>query len=128
MRRSSPKIIYVILVAVVLLIGGGSWALFVNYGTQETVQFTVDHRERVISRNSEGRETSRFMVWADMADGTSEVFENTDTIWHFKFNSADLQGRMRPGAVCEAKVVGFRVGFLSWNRNIIQVDCDRPGQ
>lgn len=99
----------------------------VHYTTMDTASFTVEHRERVVSRNSEGKTTSRYMIWAQLDNGETEVFENTDSFLSFKFNSADLYGRMREGAACQATVNGFRVPFLSMNRNIIDVQCQNNG-
>ena len=114
--------VLIAIVTVAVLLSG----VIVHYATQTEVQFTVDHRERVISRNSEGKTTARFMIWGETEQGI-EVFQNTDSLLSFKFNSADLYGRMREGAECVAKVNGFRVPFLSMNRNILAVECDKNG-
>lgn len=53
------------------------------------------------------------------------MFENTDSLLALKFNSADLQGQMAPGRACTATVNGFRIPFLSMNRNILAVECER---
>ena len=90
----------------------------IHFTTMEQVSFTVTDRERI-----QTAESSRYMIWADMPNGSSEVFENTDSILSLKFNSADLQGRMREGNTCDATVNGFRVPFLSMNRNILEVSC-----
>jgi len=98
-----------------------------HYTTMDTATFTVDHRERVTSRTSEGNSSARYMVWAQYENGTSEVFENTDSLLSLKFNSADLQGLMKEGSVCQATVNGFRFPFLSMNRNIIDAECENNG-
>jgi hypothetical protein len=67
------------------------------------------------------------MVWAQLEDGGTEVFENTDSLLSLKFNSADLYGQMREGRVCQATVNGYRISFLSMNRNIIDVQCQDNG-
>ena len=113
-------ILIVFLMAVVL----GSGVIF-HFATKDTVSFTVNHRERVISRNSEGKTSARYMVWAETAEGI-EVFENTDSLLALKWNSADLYGQMTVGAVCSATVTGLRVPFLSINRNILSAECERP--
>ena len=95
----------------------------VHFSTMEEVTFVVDHRERVISRTSEGRSSARYMIWAEYSNGTTEVFENTDSLLSFKFNSADLYGRMREGYLCHATVNGYRVPFMSMNRNILDAQC-----
>ncbi len=95
----------------------------IHFSTMENVSFTVEHRERVLISGSNGQTESRYMVWAQMRGGGSEVFQNTDSFLSLKFNSADFYGRMVPGKNCDATVNGFRVPFLSWNRNIISVNC-----
>ncbi len=115
-------VLIAVLIAAVLSAG----AIF-HFATKTEVAFTVDHRERVISRNSEGKTTARYMIWAETEQGI-EVFENTDSLLALKFNSADLYGRMAQGAECVATVTGLRVPFLSMNRNILHVECERaPG-
>lgn len=73
----------------------------------------VTEKERVSSGDS-----SRFMVWTK-----DEVFENTDSFWGWKFNSADIHGKMPVGEACDFEVTGWRVPFLSWNRNILSANC-----
>jgi hypothetical protein len=102
-----------------------SSAIF-HFATKDTVQFTVEHRERVVSTNN-GQSKSRFMIWGNTGNQT-EVFENVDSWLAFKFNSADVYGAMTVGAVCEATVTGWRVPMLSWNRNILRADCRSPTQ
>ena len=95
-----------------------------HYTTMDTISFTVEHRERVISRTSEGKSSARYMIWAQVDNGNTEVFENTDSLLSLKYNSADLYGQMREGRICEATVNGFRIPFLSMNRNIITAHCE----
>jgi hypothetical protein len=93
-------------------------APILHYSTQESITFTVQHRERVQSDKN-----SRYMVWATFADDTTEVLENTDTFWGLKFNSADLYGRMQINSTCQATVTGLRIPVFSMNRNILSVSC-----
>lgn len=82
-----------------------------QYGTVDTMTCTVDSKERV-----NNGEYSRYMVFCD-----EEVLENTDTFWHWKFNSADVYRDIKEGEQYELKVYGWRVPFLSMNRNIIDI-------
>jgi hypothetical protein len=120
MRRNN-KIIFVpvALVALFLIF----ITPFIHFSTMENVSFTVEYRERVTITGSNGKAESRYMVWAKMRGGGSEVFENTDSFLSLKFNSADFYGLMATGKNCDAIVNGFRAPFVSWNRNIISVDC-----
>ena len=84
------------------------------YGSSEDkAQITPDKLERVA-----GDGDSRYMVWSE----EGEVFEITDTFTFGRFDSADLYGDLEIGQTYCARVAGWRVHFLSWNRNILSVD------
>jgi len=101
-----------------LIVAFFTWPIVAHFAFQESVQFTVEHRERV----TDGNNSSRYMIWGNM-NGTTEVFENVDSWLALKFSSADFYGKMTEGAVCDATVTGLRIPFLSMNRNIIAVEC-----
>ena len=86
-----------------------------EYLTVEAVDFTVQSKER-ISTGSGGNMKHKYLVYTE-----GETFENTDTLWHLKYNSSDLHGTLKDGERYSAKVNGWRVGFLSMYRNIIEV-------
>ncbi|MDE2373163.1 MAG: hypothetical protein KGL96_02950, partial [Hyphomicrobiales bacterium] len=50
-----------------------------------------------------------------------EVFEDTDSLTRFKWNSSDIYGELKSGCTYDAKVFGFRNHFLSMYRDIISV-------
>ncbi len=83
------------------------------YTTQEAVTFTVKKTERITSSSGE---SSKYMVFTE-----KETFENTDAFVFLKFNSSDIYGSIEVDHTYEAKVAGWRSPFLSWHRNIIQV-------
>lgn len=80
-------------------------------GTQ--VEDCVVKAERVVSEM--GR-SSRYMVF-----GKKEVYENVDSIFRGKFNSADFYRDIEPGKCYKFMVEGWRVPYLSMNRNIYQI-------
>lgn len=84
----------------------------IEYGTVDHVTATVSKTERV-----NDRESSKYLVFTN-----GETFQNTDTIWHGKWNSSDIHGRLQPGKSYRLKVNGFRVPFLSWYRNVLAVE------
>lgn len=49
------------------------------------------------------------------------ALQNTDILVRLKFNSSDLQASIEAGKTYEAVVVGYRVPFLSWYKNIISI-------
>ncbi len=85
-----------------------------HFTTMETVSgVVITEKERVATRDG-----ARFMVWT-----ADETFENTDSWLSWKFNSADVYGKLPVGATCNLDVNGWRVPFLSWNRNILSANC-----
>lgn len=66
---------------------------------------------------------SKYLVFTDKG-----VFENTDTIFYGKWNSSDFYARMNMGDVCNFTVTGWRVPFLSWYQNIVEMDCRKGEQ
>jgi hypothetical protein len=124
-RRPSSKFANIALISMgaIFVFGLLFGNVFFHFSTKDTVSFVVEHRERVVSRGSDGNSTSRYMIWAQLPNGNTEVFENTDSFLSFKFNSADLYGRMQPGRNCDATVNGFRLPLMSLNRNILDVTC-----
>lgn len=81
------------------------------YVTNDTVTFTVKEKENIVRNDS-----SKYLIYTD-----SEVFENTDSLWYWKWNSSDVYRDLEVGKQYEAEVYGFRVPFLSWYRNIVDV-------
>jgi len=96
------------------------WSYHVNFNTVDYVNVTVWEKDRecTTSTNSEGNTTMscRYVVHTDV-----ETFENTDSVWHWKFNSSDVQRNLRTEESFCLKVVGYRVSTLSMYRNIISI-------
>lgn len=93
-----------------LFILGGN--LIGSYYNEETVTLTVKDKERVVDR---GGDEARYLIWSE--DG--ETFENVDTLIKGKFNSSDIYGQLERGKTYSCKVHGWRNGFFSMYRNII---------
>lgn len=101
----------------VALIGGCNYAVYNS--TKETVTAKVIDKERIVERDAEGNASSKYLIFTNV-----ETFENTDSLWAGKWNSSDVYGRIQEGQICEFTVVGFRVGWMSMYRNIIELDCE----
>ena len=93
-----------------LFILGGN--LIGSYYNEETVTLTVKDKERVVDR---GGDEARYLIWSE--DG--ETFENVDTLIKGKLNSSDIYGQLERGKTYRCKVHGWRNGFFSMYRNII---------
>lgn len=85
------------------------------YWTADTVTITVTDKERVVKRNGNSV-SSKYLVFTE-----TETFENTDCLARFKFNSSDVQGRLKTGETYTVDVYGWRIPFLSAYRNIVRV-------
>ena len=88
----------------------------IAYMTDTHVTFTVEEKERIVTGTGDSLR-SKYLVFTD-----SGVYQNTDTIWYWKWRSSDLQGEMKVGETYTAHVYGFRFGFLSLYKNIISVE------
>ncbi|HHX70455.1 MAG TPA: DUF1523 family protein [Gallicola sp.] len=50
-----------------------------------------------------------------------EVFENEDEFIRLKFNSSDVQNKLKVDSTYTVRVIGWRIPFLSTYRNIIEI-------
>ena len=88
----------------------------VKFSTVTDVVVTVTEKERIVESNGK-HTTSKYLVFTE-----NEVFENVDDmIPFFKFNSSDIQGKLHVGETYKLTVWGWRINFLSWYRNILNV-------
>lgn len=83
----------------------------VNYYT-----VTVESKER-ISTGTGSSLRHKYLVFTE-----DKVFENTDTMLRLKFDSSDIQGRLKVGSSYKIKTYGWRINFLSMYENIIGVE------
>lgn len=90
--------------------------------TREIIHKTViTGKERIVETDNEGRASSKYLIFTK-----NETFENTDSLWGWKFNSSDVYGKIKEGQICTFKVVGWRLPLLSWYRNILKAECSHP--
>ncbi|MFW6226152.1 MAG: hypothetical protein ACOC3V_04270 [bacterium] len=87
-----------------------------QYATTEVVTIKVTDKERIVKDNGEKVE-SYYLVFTE-----DETFKNVDALFHVKFRSSDLQGKLKVGETYTVKVYGFRSGFLSMYRNIVKIE------
>jgi hypothetical protein len=109
---------FVFVGATLLLLGAVAMSVYSVTATQETLAVTILDKERIVETGQNGSVSSKYLVFTD-----GEVFENTDSLLMFKFNSSDVQGEMQVGSLCELKVYGWRIPFLSMYRNIAEANC-----
>ena len=85
------------------------------HSSSEAVIITVTEKERINTATGETT-SSKYLIFTD-----EEVFENTDKIIFGKWNSSDVQGKLKKGKTYNVKVAGWRIPFFSSYRNIIKV-------
>lgn len=97
-----------------------TFSMYAHYGTVEHIQGVhIEDRERIVDSDR----NSRYLVFT-----RDEAFENVDTLAHFKWNSTDVYRHMNRDSVCDIKVNGFRIPFLSMYRNVLEADCKFVGE
>ena len=67
-----------------------------------------------------GDKSSKYLIFTETDNGNI-VFENTDSLLRNKWNSSDIYARLKVGEEYTIKTCGYRVNFLSWYQNIIEV-------
>lgn len=113
----SPLGFFAMMIAVIFLFGFGLNFAIYKMSNETVTGIYVNDKERIVE--SDGNSTSsKYLVFTE-----NETFENTDYLLTFKFNSSDIQGRIKPGQTCEFEVVGWRVSFMSMYRNILDAKC-----
>lgn len=79
----------------------------------------ITGKERVMSQRGEAID-SKYLIFTDQ-----EVFENTDSLLRWKFNSSDLYGKIKVGQTCSFVVNGWRIPILSMYRNTLSAECSQ---
>ncbi len=85
------------------------------------VAFTVERRERV-TKGAGDSQQSYYLVWSK----EGEVYCVADSWSFMSFDSSDRYGKLREGSSVEARVAGWRVPFLSWYRNVVEIKSVTP--
>lgn len=111
MKHISVVISVVIMIFIAFMLN-----ILYQYGTINNVNLTVNKSERVCTSIGEDQ-SCKYLIFADAG-----VFENTDTLLHFKFNSSDIYNQMKEGEAYNVTTYGWRVPFLSMYPNIIKID------
>ena len=95
-----------------LMIGG-------SHLDRDTYRARVTDKERVYTKR-EG-EKSKYLVFTELENGKTRVFENTDSFLELKWNSSDIQGKLEEGKTYDIATYGFRIRLLSKYENITKV-------
>ena len=93
------------IIAFLILVGVGSIVLqILQYNHKET--FNGEITEKYNKRDGD---SDKFFIVLD----DNKVIENSDILFKGKFNSADIQAKLKVGDKVEVKTIGYRVHLLS---------------
>lgn len=113
------KKLFIVVLGLMLLLTIGEQVIFNFNDTEYTI--TVTDKERIYE-GSVGNSSSKYLVFGDDKNGNSLVFENTDCFIRGKWNSSNVQGKMKKGNTYKITVIGYRISFFSMYQNIIKVE------
>lgn len=108
--------VVVIGLVVTIIVGAIGFGFYRSWGTHRTETVTVNKSERITSTCGESV-CSKYLVYT--AQG---VYENTDDLLNWKFNSSDLYNQLQEGNAYSCDVVGWRNGLFSWYPNLISCE------
>lgn len=91
----------------------------INFSNDHAYTVTITDKERVTTQVAEGQTDSKYLIYGEDENGKTYVFEDTDTLFRWKFNSSDVFGALKEGETYELTVIGFRVHIFNWYENII---------
>ena len=118
-RMRLHKILMVVFFVIILGLGVISSVVFSFNDTDYTIAVTDKER---IYEGSGNTSSSKYLVFGDDENGNSFVFENTDCFIRGKWNSSNIQGRLKEGNRYKVTVVGYRVSCFSMYQNIIKIE------
>lgn len=102
-----------IVAAAVLALGGGVvW----TFGSDEVVTVTVTEKERVTESDSDGKVSSRWLVFCE-----GEVFQVSDVGLRGYWSASDTYRKLEAGNTYSVLVHGWRWPLFSTYRNILEV-------
>lgn len=112
-RKSGNGGALVLLSIIIAVVFAGLFGMFwhYEYGTERSVTFTV----KSLDDQSTGSSGHKYLVFA--TDGT--VYENTDSWFHGKTDSSNVQNLFEAGGTYRCPVYGYRNTFLSSYQDIL---------
>lgn len=103
----------------------GGIVLFIIVGLVTTIPFSFNDHKYTIKITDKERinkdDESKYLIFGENETEQGLVFENTDSLLRVKFNSSNIYSKLKVGNTYEITVVGYRVPFMSWYENIIDV-------
>lgn len=82
-------------------------------------QVTVTVTEKVVKNFLK---ESKYLIFTQDDSGDTQVFEITDSLLRFRFDSADVYAQISPNQKYQFTVRGSRIPIFSWYPNIYEVE------
>ena len=101
------KVVIVVIVVIILVVLGNIYTSF----NEHTYIATVTDKQR-IDKNNDGNVDSYYLIFC----------KNEDVFIRGKFKSSTLYNQIEVGETYKFTVVGFRVGWLSWDKKIMRFE------
>ena len=100
---------------VLLLIGSGITYTVAAYQNDETFVATVT--DTITKRDGD---SDTYLIFAEDQEGKTLIFKNADAMFAGKYDSSDLQAKLKKGNTYEFETIGFRIPFLSEYKNVLE--------
>ena len=121
MNKNEHGYIGVVLTVLILAVSVAPFLIYrqAKFGTVHNETFTITELpDRAFQKNADGSTNE----YANLVYTDKGTFSNVDTSYPWKTRSSDVRSQLKEGQTYTCEVAGWRVGFLSWYKNII--DCE----
>lgn len=89
---------------IAILVIGAAIAVGINYGNKQVHQGVITEKY-----NKRTADSDDFFIVLD----NKKVIQNTDVLFYGKFNSADIQARLKKNETVKVTTIGYRIPLLS---------------
>lgn len=113
-RPNPMPAIVAVLVIVVIIFAAIFFCRPINKVTDRR-EITVTVTEKGIKKESNN---DRYLIYTKTAEGEIQVFEITDSLFAFRFNSSDVYAGIEVGKTYRFDIGGSRSAIRSWYPNI----------
>lgn len=126
-NKNSLGCLTAIVTAILLVVIAVIVVPVMNFSNDHKYTVTIADKERVTTPVTKGQTYSKYLIYGEDENGKTYVFEDTDTLFRWKFNSSDVYGALKEGETYELTVIGFRVHILNWYENIVDFKAVEDG-
>ncbi|ASU81538.1 hypothetical protein CDO52_00905 [Nocardiopsis gilva YIM 90087] len=88
----------------------------------DRAHYNERHVECTVTNKDRGGDDGSYRIYTEQCG----VLANTDSLWHAKWDSADVWQGIEPGQTYRFHVVGWRFGFFSHFPNVLDVEDAAP--